>query len=214
MERTRSYVSGVSDAPLLGITIGEAIDRARLTWGDREALVSPSHGVRLSWRELADQVDALAAGFLALGCHGNLDVLYTEREPDDEFIRMERAVRLAQLVREYHVGCERLQMFDGPPDKRLPPLIAERRYDLLVLGSVSHWRSLGDSICPLTSRLVAATEGDVILVKGLSEEQRRAAIGGTHARRPAARSSKAAARPADQGARRGTSTAPLVADVQ
>jgi fatty-acyl-CoA synthase len=67
MEKARSYVSGVSDAPLLGITIGEAIDRARLTWGDREALVSPSHGVRMNWRELADQVDALAAGFLALG---------------------------------------------------------------------------------------------------------------------------------------------------
>jgi fatty-acyl-CoA synthase len=67
MEKARSYVSGTSDAPLLGMTIGEAIDRARLTWGDREALVSPSHGVRLSWRELAEQVDALAAGFLALG---------------------------------------------------------------------------------------------------------------------------------------------------
>ena len=71
------------------------------------------------------------AGFLALGCHGNLDVLYTEREPDDDFIRMERAVRLAQLVREFHVGCERLQMFDGAPDKRLPPLIAARHYDVL-----------------------------------------------------------------------------------
>ena len=29
--------------------------------------MSPSHGVRLSWRELAEQVDAIAAGFLALG---------------------------------------------------------------------------------------------------------------------------------------------------
>jgi fatty-acyl-CoA synthase len=67
MEKARSYVSGVSDAPLLGMTIGEALDRARATWGDREALVSPSHGVRLSWRALAEQVDALAAGFLALG---------------------------------------------------------------------------------------------------------------------------------------------------
>ena len=29
--------------------------------------MSPSHGVRLTWRQLADQVDALAAGFVALG---------------------------------------------------------------------------------------------------------------------------------------------------
>ncbi len=79
-----------------------------------------------------------AAGFLALGLHGNLDILYSEREERDETLRMERAVKIAQLVREFHVGCERLQMFDGAPEKRLPPLLAARQYDLLVLGAVSH----------------------------------------------------------------------------
>ena len=34
---------------------------------DREALVSPSHDVRWTWKEFAERVDALAAGFLALG---------------------------------------------------------------------------------------------------------------------------------------------------
>ncbi len=67
MAKAGSYVSGASDAPLIGATIGEKIDEARALWGDHEALVSPSHGVRLTWRQLADQVDALAAGFLALG---------------------------------------------------------------------------------------------------------------------------------------------------
>jgi len=67
MTKAGSYVSGASDAPLIGATIGEKIDEARQLWGDHEALVSPSHGVRLTWRQLADQVDALAAGFLALG---------------------------------------------------------------------------------------------------------------------------------------------------
>src|SRR5437660_12669606 len=67
MAKAGSYVSGASDAPLIGATIGEKIDEARTLWGDHEALVSPSHGVRLTWRQLADQVDALAAGLLALG---------------------------------------------------------------------------------------------------------------------------------------------------
>src|SRR5437660_3631949 len=67
MANAGSYVSGTSDAPLIGATIGEKIDEGRELWGDHEALVSPSHGVRLSWRQLADQVDALAAGLLALG---------------------------------------------------------------------------------------------------------------------------------------------------
>ncbi|SFN90408.1 fatty-acyl-CoA synthase [Bradyrhizobium sp. Ghvi] len=62
-----SYVCGISDTPLLGDTIGRSLDHAVRRWGDREALVSPSHGVRWTWTEFAERVDALAAGFLALG---------------------------------------------------------------------------------------------------------------------------------------------------
>ena len=62
-----SYVCGISDAPLLGDTIGHSLDKAVARWGDREALVSPSHGVRWTWTQFAERVDALAAGFLALG---------------------------------------------------------------------------------------------------------------------------------------------------
>ena len=74
-------------------------------------------------------------------------------------MRMERAVRLAQLVREFHVGCDRLQMFNGAPEKRLLPLFAARQYDLLVLGSVSHRRALGESLRSLTSRLAECHHG-------------------------------------------------------
>ena len=66
-EKADSYVCGISDAPLLGETIGRALDLAVRRWGSRDALVSPSHQVRWSWQELAERVDALAAGFLALG---------------------------------------------------------------------------------------------------------------------------------------------------
>src|SRR3569832_2371309 len=92
------------------------------------------------------------AGFLALGCHGNLDVLYSEREDKDDRIRMERAVKLAQLVREFYVGCERLQMFEGSPAQKLPPLIRARQYDVLVLGSARESESLFE-----------ATDGDVLI---------------------------------------------------
>jgi len=66
-ELADSYVCGVANAPLLGETIGRALDRAAARWGKREALVSPSHDVRWTWAELAQRVDALAAGLLALG---------------------------------------------------------------------------------------------------------------------------------------------------
>ncbi|HEU0146876.1 MAG TPA: AMP-binding protein [Bradyrhizobium sp.] len=67
VDTAQSYVSGISDVPLLGDTIGGSLDRARVRWGDRPALISPSHDVNWSWREFAERVDALAAGFVALG---------------------------------------------------------------------------------------------------------------------------------------------------
>ncbi|MBN9006107.1 MAG: AMP-binding protein [Rhizobiales bacterium] len=66
-DRIGSYVCGVADAPLLGETIGQSLDLAVRRWANREALVSPSHNVRWTWTEFAERVDALAAGFLALG---------------------------------------------------------------------------------------------------------------------------------------------------
>jgi fatty-acyl-CoA synthase len=62
-----SYVCGIADAPLLGDTIGRSLDNAARRWGNREALVSPSHNVRWTWKEFAERADALAAGFLTLG---------------------------------------------------------------------------------------------------------------------------------------------------
>src|SRR6478735_2637729 len=66
-EIAASYVCGVADAPLLGDTIGRSLDLAAQRWAGREALVSPSHNVRWAWTEFAERVDALAAGFIALG---------------------------------------------------------------------------------------------------------------------------------------------------
>ncbi len=64
---TESYVRGADHPPLLRDTIGRAFDRAAERWPDREAVVSCHQGVRLSYRELKERVDAYAAGFLALG---------------------------------------------------------------------------------------------------------------------------------------------------
>ncbi|MCK1409080.1 AMP-binding protein [Bradyrhizobium sp. 76] len=66
-DKADSYVCGISDTPLLGDTIGRSLDQGARRWSGREALVSPSHGVRWTWKELAERVDALAAGFVALG---------------------------------------------------------------------------------------------------------------------------------------------------
>ncbi|HEU5135301.1 MAG TPA: universal stress protein, partial [Steroidobacteraceae bacterium] len=105
------------------------------------------------------------AGFLAMGLHGSLDILYSEQEMYDETLRMERAVKLAQLVREFHAGSERIQVLSGDPVKSLLPLVAARQYDVLVLGARSR-RPLRSSITGGTAgQLIEASSGDVVLVK-------------------------------------------------
>ena len=62
-----SYVHGAADGPLLGQTVGHALDRAAVAWPDHTALISCAQGIRWTWRELRDRADAFAAGLLALG---------------------------------------------------------------------------------------------------------------------------------------------------
>jgi len=62
-----SYVSGTSEHPLLGITIGEQLDRTARAFPGAEAVISVHQGVRLSYRELLAQVERAARALLALG---------------------------------------------------------------------------------------------------------------------------------------------------
>ena len=62
-----SYVSGPSDVPLLGETIGQCLDRIAVTFGDHDALISCHQQVRYSFRELHTEVERVARGLLALG---------------------------------------------------------------------------------------------------------------------------------------------------
>src|SRR5262245_33959662 len=62
-----SYVQGVSRTPLLGATIGAALDRAAHTAGSRDALISCHQDLRYTYRELRDETDRIARGLLALG---------------------------------------------------------------------------------------------------------------------------------------------------
>jgi fatty-acyl-CoA synthase len=62
-----SYVHGATSVTLIGETIGANFDRAVAEWGDRPALVVRQQGVRWTYRELGERVDAFAAGLVALG---------------------------------------------------------------------------------------------------------------------------------------------------
>jgi fatty-acyl-CoA synthase len=62
-----SYVSGTSDTPLLGMTIGDALDRTVARFPDRDALISRHQGLRYTWQQLQNEVNRFARGLMALG---------------------------------------------------------------------------------------------------------------------------------------------------
>jgi fatty-acyl-CoA synthase len=62
-----SYASGVSETPLLDETIGSQFDRTVAAFGERDALVDVPTQRRWTYRELAEEVDAVALGLLESG---------------------------------------------------------------------------------------------------------------------------------------------------
>ena len=62
-----SHFRGPDGPPLTERTIGQALIDAAGQWGDREALVSVHQNVRLTWAQLLEQVDRLAANLIELG---------------------------------------------------------------------------------------------------------------------------------------------------
>ena len=66
-EQRWSYTSGISDIPLLGLTIGDLFDRTVEKYPDHPALISRHQHIRLTYRELQTQVNQCAKGLMALG---------------------------------------------------------------------------------------------------------------------------------------------------
>lgn len=108
-----------------------------------------------------------AAGFLSQGCRANLDILYCERERHEAAAYLQRSDRLSHLVREFHAGHERerIQVYFGTPEKVLPPKVSALRYDVLVLGARRGTEGFRGAFGGMTSLLVEATRGDVLLVR-------------------------------------------------
>ena len=62
-----SYASGTGSTPLLGCTIGDALDTAARTYSNSPALVSCHQNQRLSFAELSAAVERFARGLMHLG---------------------------------------------------------------------------------------------------------------------------------------------------
>ena len=64
---TLSYVAGSTDEPLRFITIAQQLDKTVARHGSRDAAIFDAESLRLSWYDLKQRADDMAAGLLALG---------------------------------------------------------------------------------------------------------------------------------------------------
>src|SRR5215510_5165559 len=62
-----SYAHGTSTTPPLGLTIGEALNRAAAQFGDHDALIVRHQNIRYTYRQLQDEANRAARALLALG---------------------------------------------------------------------------------------------------------------------------------------------------
>ena len=67
MSKQPSYVSGISDKPLLGMTIGDLFDQTVAEFPDNDALISRHQKLRYSYKELQQEVNRCARGLLKMG---------------------------------------------------------------------------------------------------------------------------------------------------
>jgi fatty-acyl-CoA synthase len=62
-----SFVVGTTAKPLRSMTVSQLLDRTCERYGDRNAVIFDEQGVSLSWHELRERSDALAAALLSIG---------------------------------------------------------------------------------------------------------------------------------------------------
>jgi len=108
------------------------------------------------------------AGFLTLGCGGQLDVVYSETNASDRDGAVRRRESLERLVNEFRVGGESQHVLHGAAEDTLPDFAVRRAYDLVILGALTRRQGLSALVGTLTSKMVDALECDFVLVKSES----------------------------------------------
>ncbi len=67
MKEQMSYTSGICNKPLIGKTIGKLFDEIVAQYPENEALIVHHQGIRLTYRQLKEQVDTCARALIAIG---------------------------------------------------------------------------------------------------------------------------------------------------
>ena len=184
-----AHAIGVTSPPLLEETIGSAFDRTVDTYPDHEALVVPFQGIRLTYRQLGEQVDRVARGLMGLGIDkGDRVGMWSPNNAEWVYIQFAAAkagVILVNINPAYQTeelryalaqsGCRVLVSAKAFKSSDYSAMIAEVRSSLpelehVVLLDTPDWDGLlaaGDAVDPqeLTARSASLTNVDPINIQ-------------------------------------------------
>jgi len=134
-----SYTCGTADIPLLGKCIGEVLDETASAAPDQCALVVRHEHMRLTYRELRDEVERVARGLLSLGVQkGDRVGIWSTNSSQwvmTQFATakigailvsinpLNRAFELEHVLRQSE--CQTLLLIDGFRDARFPAIVRE-----------------------------------------------------------------------------------------
>lgn len=108
------------------------------------------------------------AKLFADASHGTLEVLHAGNFCHAPDVLEAHRHKLEQRAREADVAPSELHLVDGEPAVVLTEFATARRYDLIVLGALTHRRTMTALIGTLTGRLLETIESDFLLVKPAS----------------------------------------------
>lgn len=106
-----------------------------------------------------------AAGFMAGGCHADLNVVFSSAAGSDGDTQRKQAESLSRLVDEFRVGAQHATILRGTAEDTLPAFAASQNFDVLIMGALTRRQGLATLVGTLTSKLVDMLECDFVLVK-------------------------------------------------
>jgi universal stress protein E len=123
--------------------------------------------VDISAQETAGLAGAILSTAEALRLvHGaELDVLYAEPDNVSGEAREARLSVLQGVTQSYNVRADSLRILNGKAEEALPAFAAERDYDAIVMGALTHRPGAVALVGTLTSKLVDTVPCDFVLVK-------------------------------------------------
>jgi universal stress protein E len=100
------------------------------------------------------------AEYLSLGCGGRIEIFHGVHEATP-LVRAE----LERLGYEYKAEPGTVHLVVGDPVQAVPSFASAEDYDVIILGALTHRRSLTALVGTLTDTLVDAVKSDLLLIK-------------------------------------------------